>query len=57
MDGEQPAGVCGVGFEFGAERGDVGVDGSGGGEGGVAPDGVEEAFAADDLAWVGDEES
>ena len=49
--------VLGIGFDLGAERGDVIIDGAGGGKSGVTPDGVEEAFTWDRLAGVFDEEA
>jgi hypothetical protein len=56
-DCDEVLGVCGIGFEFGAEGGDEVVDGAGAGVGVVAPDGVEEAFAGDGFSGVGGEEA
>ena len=57
VDGLDVAGVFGVGLDFGAEHGDVVIDGAGGGEGAVAPDGIEELFAGDGGAGVFGEEA
>ena len=57
VDGLDEAGGFWVGLDFVAEHGDVVVHGAGGGEGAVAPDDIEEAFAGDGLAGVFGEES
>jgi hypothetical protein len=48
-DGEEVAGVCGVGFEVAAEADEEVVDGAGVGVLVDAPDVFEELFAGDDL--------
>ena len=57
VHGLDEAGVFGVGLDLGAKHSDVVIDGAGGGEGSVAPDGIEELFAGDGRAGVFGEEA
>ena len=51
-DGLEIAGIFGIGFDLFADAADVDVDGAGGDEARVAPDGVEEMIAAEDAAGM-----
>jgi hypothetical protein len=50
MDGVNPTRALGIGFELGAQAGDVVIDGARGWEGGVPPDDIEETLARDGFA-------
>lgn len=51
------AGICRIGFEFGAEGGDEIIDSPQTRIGVITPDDIKEFLAADGLAWMRSEQT